>query len=219
MLNNLLFNERRQKDSIKLFEISDLYTKSDQINQEKKLGIIISGRQGHNYLDFSKKLDDAYLNKLLNQEFDNSFFTIEEISRTELKTKKKDKIFYVEISIHKIPKKIFKDSNSNMGKINFTKYQSVSEFPSSIRDFSFSITDFKKYDTVINHLSDLNDINLKDAFIFDFYENKKINEIKVGIRFIFQSNLNTLSEDEIQNSINKLLKPILDIEGVSIPGL
>ena len=219
LLNNLLFNERRQKDSIKLFEISDLYTKSDQINQEKKLGIIISGRQGHNYLDFSKKLDDAYLNKLLNQEFDNSFFTIEEISRTELKTKKKDKIFYVEISIHKIPKKIFKDSDSTMGKINFTKYQSVSEFPSSIRDFSFSITDFKKYDTVINHLSDLNDINLKDAFIFDFYENKKINEIKVGIRFIFQSNLNTLSEDEIQNSINKLLKPILDIEGVSIPGL
>ena len=219
LLNNLLFNERRQKDSIKLFEISDLYTKSDQINQEKKLGIIISGRQGHNYLDFSKRLDDAYLNKLLNQELDNSFFTIEEISRTELKTKKKDKIFYVEISIHKIPKKIFKDSDSTMGKINFTKYQSVSEFPSSIRDFSFSITDFKKYDTVINHLSDLNDINLKDAFIFDFYENKKINEIKVGIRFIFQSNLNTLSEDEIQNSINKLLKPILDIEGVSIPGL
>ena len=219
LLDNLLYNERRQKDSIKFFEISDLYTKSDQINQEKKLGIIISGKQGHNYLDFSKKLDHAYLSNLFNQDSDNSFFTIEEISRTELKTKKKDKIFYLEISIDKLPKHIFKDSQSSLDQINFIKYQSVSEFPSSTRDFSFSITDIKKYDDVINHLSDLNDKNLKDAFIFDFYENKKLNEIKVGIRLIFQSNFNTLSEEEIQKSVNKLLKPIVDLEGVSIPGL
>ena len=219
LLDNLLYNERRQKDSIKFFEISDLYTKSDEINQEKKLGIIISGRQGHNYLDFSKKLDHAYLSNLLNQDANNSFFTIEEISRTDLKTKKKDKIFYTEMSIDKLPKHIFKDSESNLDQINFIKYQSVSEFPSSTRDFSFSITDINKYDDVINHLSDLNDKNLKDAFIFDFYENKKFNEIKVGIRFIFQSTFNTLSEDEIQQSVNKLLKPIVDLEGVSIPGL
>ena len=104
-------------------------------------------------------------------------------------------------------------------KINFIKYRPVSEFPSSARDFSFSISDIKKYDAVINHLSDLKDKNLKDAFIFDFYENKKLNEIKVGIRFIFQSTLNTLSEKEIQQSVNKLLKPIINLEGVSIPGL
>ena len=65
----------------------------------------------------------------------------------------------------------------------------------------------------------LNDENLKDAFIFDFYENKKLNEIKVGIRLIFQSNLSTLSEEEIQQSVKKLLKPIIDLEGVSVPGL
>jgi len=219
LLDNLFYNERRQKDSIKFFEISDLYSKSDQINQEKKLGIIISGRQGHNYLDFSRKLDHAYLSNLFNQDSDNSFFTIEEISRTELKTKKKDKIFYTEILIDKLPKHIFEDSESSLDHINFIKYQSVSEFPSSTRDFSFSITDIKKYDDVINNLSDLNDKNLKDAFIFDFYENKKLNEIKVGIRLIFQSNFNTLSEEEIQQSVNKLLKPIVDLEGVSIPGL
>ena len=79
--------------------------------------------------------------------------------------------------------------------------------------------DLDKYDAVINYLSDLNDENLKDAFIFDFYENKKLNEIKVGVRFIFQSNLKTLSEEDIQKSVNKLLKPIIDFEGISIPGL
>ena len=219
LLENLLYNERRQKDSIKFFEISDLYTKNNQINQEKKLGIIISGRRGHNYLDFSKKLDNVYLSGLLNQDSGNQAFVIEEISRKELKTKKKDRIFYFEISIDKIPKNLFEELESTMDKINFIKYQSVSEFPSSSRDFSFSIKDLEKYDAVINYLSDLNDENLKDAFIFDFYENKKLNEIKVGVRLIFQSNLNTLSEEDIQKSVNKLLQPIIDIEGISIPGI
>ena len=219
LLENLLYNERRQKDSIKFFEISDLYTKNNQINQEKKLGIIISGRRGHNYLDFSKKLDNVYLSGLLNQDSKNQAFVIEEISRKELKTKKKDRIFYFEISIDKIPKNLFEELESTMDKINFIKYQSVSEFPSSSRDFSFSIKDLEKYDAVINYLSDLNDENLKDAFIFDFYENKKLNEIKVGVRLIFQSNFNTLSEEDIQKSVNKLLQPIIDIEGISIPGI
>ena len=90
--------------------------------------------------------------------------------------------------------------------------------PSSTRDFSFSIKDLEKYDAVIKYLSDLNDENLKDAFIFDFYKNKKLNEIKVGVRLIFQSNLNTLSEEDIQKSVNELLQPIIDLEGISIPG-
>jgi len=219
LLENLLYNERRQKDSIKFFEISDLYTKNNQINQEKKLGIIISGRRGHNYLDFSKKLDNVYLSGLLNQDSKNQAFVIEEISRKELKTKKKDRIFYFEISVDEILKHLLKDSESRIDQINFIKYQSVSEFPSSSRDFSFSIKDLEKYDAVINYLSDLNDENLKDAFIFDFYENKKLNEIKVGVRLIFQSNFNTLSEEDIQKSVNKLLQPIIDIEGISIPGI
>jgi len=219
LVDNLLYNERRQKDSIKFFEISDLYLKNNQIQEEKKLGIIISGRRGHNYFDFSKKLDSAYFSELLNQDSNNQDLVIEEISRAELKTKKKDRIFYLEISIDKIPKHLYNDSESRMNQINFIKYQSVSEFPSSTRDFSFSIKDIEKYDAVINHLSDLSDENLKDAFVFDFYENKKLNEIKVGVRLIFQSNLKTLSEEDIQKSVNELLQPIIDLEGISIPGL
>ena len=219
LLENLLYNERRQKDSIKLFEISDIYTNINQINQEKKLGIIVSGRYGHDYLNFAKKLDNFYLTELLNKNSDNSDFIIEEIPRAGLKTKKKDKIFYSEISIDKIPNLMLEDSESSLGQINFIKYQPFSEFPSSTRDFSFSIKDFKKYGDVIKYLSNLSDENLKDAFIFDFYVNKKLNEIKVGIRLIFQSNFHTLSDDDIQNSVNRLLKPIIDLDGISVPGL
>mgnify|MGYP007000134563 len=107
-----------------------------KINQEKKLGIIIAGRRGHNYIDFSKKLDNSYLHDLLNQDYDNPAFIIEEISRADLKSKKKDKIYYTEISISKIPELIFKDTELSLNSFNFIKYQSVSEFPSSARDFS-----------------------------------------------------------------------------------
>ncbi len=219
LLENLLYNERRQKDSIKFFEISDIYTHGNQINHEKKLGIIISGRRGNNYLDFSKKLDKDYLSELLNYHSDMPDLNIEEIHRSGLKTKKKDRIFYLEISINELPEHLFEDKDLRINQINFIKYQPVSEFPSSTRDFSFSIEDFNKYHAFIEHLEGLNDKNLKDAFIFDFYQNQKLKEIKVGVRLTFQSSLSTLSDEEIQKSVNKLLKPILDLEGISIPGL
>lgn len=219
LLDNLLYNERRQQDSIKFFEISDLYSKDNQIKQEKKLGIIVSGRRGHNYQDFSKKFDNDYLRQLFKDDPNIPDFIIEEIQRSKLKTKKKDKIFFTEILIDNLPEQIFQDLNSSNGQINFINYKPVSEFPSSARDFSFSIEDPNKYEAVIEHLSGLSDKNLKDAFIFDFYENKKLNVIKVGVRLIFQSSSTTLSDEEISESVNSLLKPIIDLEGISIPGL
>ena len=102
---------------------------------------------------------------------------------------------------------------------NFIKYEPVSEYPSSKRDFSFSITKLEKYDEVIDAIKGFQDHNLKKFFIFDFFKNKKSNEVKIGVSLIFQSPSKTLSEDEIQESISKLLNPIIQIDGVSIPGL
>ncbi len=219
LIENLLYNERRQKDSIKLFEISDIYLNKGQIFQEKRLGIIVSGRCGHNYIDFQKKLDGNYLNSILNINNDISIFKIEEIYRQDLKTKKKERIFYAEILVDDIPNKFFKESKTDKALINFVKYQPVSEFPSSVRDFSFSIKNPEQYKNVIYYIEKFQNDNLKDFYIFDFYLNEKLGEIKVGIRLIFQSNNKTFSDEEIQKSIDKILKPIVNLEGVYIPGL
>ncbi len=219
LVEDLLYNERRQKDSIKLFEISDIYTNQENILQEKKLGIIVSGRGGHNHRDFSKKLDSEYLNKILNLDHEVSIFHIEEVSRANLKTKKRDKIFYCEIYLDDIPDKIFTENKSNRNLVNFVKYSPVSEYPSSTRDFSFSIKNLEEYGNVISIIDSLHDENLKDSFIFDFYLNEKLGEIKVGVRLIFQSALKTLSDEDISASISKLLKPIINLEGVLVPGL
>ena len=218
LIDNLLYNERRQKDSIKLFEISDIYTKNNRIKKQKRLGIIISGRLGNNHRDFSKKLDYKYLNKLLNNSTDN-FFKIIEIPRNVLDSKRKEKIFYVEIPIEDIADEFLSNIQIENKTINFICYKSVSEYPTSTRDFSFSINDISKLDLALEMLNNISDELIKTSFIFDFYKDKKLKIIKLGYRIIFQSNFKTLSDLEINNKVKEILNPILEIEGINIPGM
>ncbi len=219
LLDNLLYNERRQRDSIKIFELSDVYHIDSNINQEKKLGIIVSGRAGENFIDYSKKLDSNYLESLLIDKYDKKRFIIEEIPRDRLKTKRKDKIFYIEILINDISMESIKNKELKKTNIEFVKYEPISEFPSSKRDFSFSITNISEYENVLQIIENFKNPNLKNSFIFDFYKNSKLDEIKLGVSLVFQSPTKTLSENEIQESISDLLKPIIKLDGVSVPGL
>ena len=101
LAQNLLFNERRQHDSIKLFEISDIYTMNDNgfHEKQKKIGIIGSGRIGKSYDNFSKKIDSSYLTKILDEYHTNIPELIKELPRAHLDTKIKSKIFYAELNI------------------------------------------------------------------------------------------------------------------------
>jgi phenylalanyl-tRNA synthetase beta chain len=219
LIENLLYNERRQKDSIKLFEISDIYTKGIQIKQQKKLGLIICGRQGHNYNDYSKKLDQKYLNNLLNKSHGKDIFEIVEISRNSLNTKKKDKIYYVEISLEEIPDSFFSKFSTQRKAIDFIDYKPISEYPSSARDFSFVIEDMQVVNEILDMLDNISDEIIKDSFLFDYYKDDKRKIIKLGYRFVFQSHLKTLSDSEINKKVNEILSPILEIDMVSIPGM
>ena len=52
-----------------------------------------------------------------------------------------------------------------------------------------------------------------------FYENKKNNEIKLGFRFIFQSNQKTITEIEVNEIISNIIDLATKIDTVEIPGL
>lgn len=214
LIQNLHYNERRQKDTIKLFEIANIYTKEKIISQQKKIGIIASGRQGQNYIDFSNQINLKFLNNLFN-EYDFNFV---EISRNNLDTKIKNRIFYSEYDLSLLHDQPNEDTASQLD-INFINYKKISEFPLSNRDFSFSIDNLEKVQYLINYLDSLKIKNLKKCFMFDFYSNKKTNEIKIGYRFIFQSINHTLSEAEINICVERILEPLLAEEGISIPGL
>ena len=55
--------------------------------------------------------------------------------------------------------------------------------------------------------------------MFDYYKNNETDITKVGYRFIFQSSKKTLTDSEIDESINDIIKPMLKIDSVTIPGL
>ena len=61
--------------------------------------------------------------------------------------------------------------------------------------------------------------NLKDIFVFDYYENEKINKIKIGFRFIFQSNKSTLTVEEVDLEMQEIISLTEKFSGVEIPGL
>ena len=217
LIENLLYNERRQKDSIKLFEISEIYEFNDELNKTMKIGIIASGRVDHNFIDFSKFMNKLFLEDIFNNRSDLCF-KIEEIERNNLDTKQKSPILYVESKINDIPEEFYKSYKPIKKEVKFIKYNPISDFPSSIRDFSFLITDSSKLEDVLSYFSDISGNYLKESFLFDYYKNKESREVKLGYRFIFQSNAKTLTDEDVNDSLKEILQPVLIIEGVTIPG-
>ncbi len=220
LINNLLYNERRQKDSLKFFEISKIYKTypNTKIIAETHVSIICSGRVGKTLETFNKKIDMSYIRDIVSL-ITNEDIKIIEIDRNKLKTKSKNKIFYAEFILEKtdlIDKLNFSQTEPDY---KFIKYDPISEFPSSTKDFSFLIEDFSMLETLVNYLINVDHKYLKESFIFDFYENEKKQELKVAARFIFQSKEGTLSEEEINKSISQILGPIMEMKNVSIPGL
>ena len=174
MVDNLLYNERRQKDCIKLFEISDLYSISgSKNNKKKKLGLIASGRVDKNYEDFSKKINKAYILSIFQKVIPEDQINIEIISRDKLDTKLKNEIVYFEVDIENIK---LDDNFDTIIQTDFSKsikYKQISDYPTSTRDLSFSVKDYPKSKILEKTIQDFKHNLLKETFIFDYYKNEK----------------------------------------------
>ena len=218
LINNLEYNERRQKDSIKLFEISNLYGVEGSQNQSRKIGMIASGRIDHNYRDFNRFIDRDHMIKVLSGITDNDFY-IQEISRSLVDSKSKTKIYYAEFNIEDIN---FKVKNESIDKyVNFeeTTFTEISDYPSIYRDLSFLVKDSSSIEILFKALESFEEEILIERFIFDLYQDTKKNIIKIGYRFIFQSKEKTLTDLEVDKVINAIVKSSLTIDGIEIPGI
>jgi len=218
LINNLLYNERRQKDSIKLFEISDVYSQNDgEFLRQKKLGIIASGRIGNNYEEFSKFISDKYLKNVIDSNLSACNSIIENISRENLDTKIKSPILFTEMDL--VDFKFEEEDAKLLEHISKEiKYKDISEFPSINRDVSFLIKNKEKIKSVNALVSKYNNEILKDKFIFDFYNDQKTNFTKIGFRFIFQSREKTLTVDEVDVVIKNIVETVTNDGEVEVPG-
>ncbi len=220
LIDNLIFNERRQKDSIKLFEISNLYTfKNDEIISSRKLGIIASGRVGHNHKEFSKQINRKYLTKLFNDFLPSEDFKFEVLNRDLFDTKIKNEIVSSEIDIATFSPNVLEYNEKTRPPVDYIKYTPISDQPHSIRDLSFSVKDVSKLNQLSDYILKFDDELLKEVFVFDYFHNEKNEEVKIGFRFTFQAKSSTITETQVNNIINDIINHTTDIDGISIPGL
>ena len=216
LIENLLYNEKRQKESIKLFEISDIYSidSDGEIIVDKYLGIIVSGRRGNNYKEFSQKLDSKFLAGVLQIDQNEVY----EISREGLDTKIKNKIFVALLKFNDLSKRLTNIENQKLDNIKFNTYIPISDFPSSTRDLSFVLSDESKINKIEDMIFSFKSINLKNAFVFDFYNDRKNDKIKIGFRFEFNSINKTLTVDDVDKEIDDIVTLCKEIGGVEVPG-
>ena len=219
LVENLLFNERRQKDSVKLFEISDIYSYDDGIHKKRVLSIIASGRVGLNYQDFSKKIDKKYLSTIFQEILPNEVFDFKILSRDILDTKIKSEIITMEVDIERFSSDILSYEESSQSPKEYVQYEAISDLPSSIKDISYSIKNFNKIHQLENLLLSYQSDIIKNIYIFDYFHNEKTQEIKIGFRVIFQSKETTLTSTQIDQVYNDLINQSLKINGISIPGI
>ncbi len=218
LIKNLDYNEKRQKDSVKLFEISEIYVfdKEQKLNTKTMLSIIISGRVGNNFNDFSKKLDINYLKDVI-ANLKISEKEIFEIKRDSIKSKLNTKIYAINVDITNVDDLLIQDIDMNQYK--FKNVEDISDFPSSVRDLSISIKNIDLLEILLKKIFNKKLKHLKQKFIFDFYKDDKNHLIKIGLRFIFQSIDKTLEDAEIDFEIKKIFDIIDKYDEVEIPGL
>ena len=219
LVENLLFNERRQKDSVKLFEISDIYSFDNGIHKKRMLSLIASGRVGLNYQDFSKKIDKKYLINIFKEILPNEVFDFQILSRDSLDTKIKSEIITLEVNIERFSADILSYAEASQSPESFAQFKPISDLPSSIKDLSYSIKDFSKIHELENLLLSYQSDIVKNIFIFDYFHNEKAEEIKIGFRIVFQSKETTLTTAQIELVYNDLINQSLKIDGISIPGI
>ncbi len=219
LINNLLYNERRQNDSVKFFEFSDIYSIDESIKKKRVVGIIASGRVSNHYEDFQKNIDIKYYTNLFSKIIRKKNLKFEIISRDELNTKSRNQIVYLEIDFDEIKNHIYDYNKIATNPVKYTLYKPISEYPKVFRDLSFSVSNFDSIEDLHNLIMNYENKLLKNKFVFDFFNNPKVNIVKIGFRFAFQSDNRTLLDEDVNNIMNAIINKAKNISGVEIPGL
>lgn len=91
-----------------------------------------------------------------------------------------------------------------------TKFHAISKFPEAERDLSLLIDKKTSYQQIEEIAYKVDKKLLKNVFIFDMYEGKGIPEGKksYAIRFILQDEMKTLTDKQIDKTMNKIQKSL-----------
>ena len=227
-LNTLRYNLNRKNFDNKFFEFGKIYESKNK-KETNRLGLLCSGNiisgswnNTEINLDFFN-----FKNILTNILFKFDIVCEENITEFDIFEKSLELSFLGKkiAIIGKLSNKILNDFEIKKsvfyGSIDidylltliektFKRYQPVSKFPTVNRDLAFVFDKNQTYSEIKNLIKNLNIKNLKGMELFDVYEGTKIpnNKKSYGINFAISNNEKTLTEKEINSTMNKIQKKI-----------
>ncbi len=83
-------------------------------------------------------------------------------------------------------------------------YKSPSKYPAIVRDLSVLVQPQTKIDHVLNIIENTGGVLIADTELFDIYEKEE--QKGLAFRIIYQSNERTLTDEEVNNSQEKIIK-------------
>ena len=228
-LDVLKYNINRKKNNLKLFEFGKEYHKSDdgKYVEIEKLALFICGFKNDNHWNtLEKKSDYFFLKGIIKSITDRLGFsnvkskpiTSDNISDGETIFYNKseilsfglisrdvceyfdinEKVLYAEIDVKTVLDKY---------SIKPVQFKSISKFPEVTRDLSILIDDDLNFDKIYKTTKQIDQNLIKDVSLFDVFEGKNLpkNKKSYGISFKLQDNKKTLSENEIEEVMGKII--------------
>ena len=218
------YNKARNQKDICIFEVGkSFYKENNEYKEDYKLGILMTGKY---YEGMDTENVDFYIIKGVMEElfaylgYENRYYLKKEDLPKELhpgqsasiyiNNKKigvigllhpqvtKDNIYVLEINIDYL-------FENKTGKI---KAKEISKYPSIVKDLALVVTKDKTSEEIINAIKKSGGRLLTDIKLFDIYEGENIGleNKSMAYSLIFQDPTRTLSDEEINQLFNKIIK-------------
>lgn len=246
LLKNASDNIRKNLNDIRIFEVSSVFTlgsitdkiddnkvyiKNRPVNEERVLGILLSGRIEKNIWSTKKKYDFYDLKGIVEYIFNklgfNRYRLIESINIAMHPGKSADvyvgkeliatfgevhpdvlenmdievETYYAEIYYERIQKYI---------NTKFT-YQSVSQYPSVARDIAIQVSESEKVGDILISIQKVDNRIIKNVNLFDVYSGENIEKgtKSIGISILIQDDNKTLTDQDITEIMNKITNKLI----------
>jgi len=100
------------------------------------------------------------------------------------------------------------------------RYRGLPRFPSVVRDVAFIVGEDLEANIILEFVTDISKELLEKVSIFDVYSGKSIPRGKksLGLRFTYRAFDRTLTDDEVNDVHNGIVKRIVDLTGAKIRG-
>jgi phenylalanyl-tRNA synthetase beta chain len=201
LIKNIEYNNNmNSENSYRFFEISTVFSNKD----EQVLSCVVNGDKHEEQWSSKSPKFDKYDMTTIVEDISKLFG----LNKSDLTYVIKDvksngkKYIYMTLSVSDLIRKITENLQE--------QYVNYSKLPYIRRDLSFVIDESIEYKSILKIIEETNVHSLKKTLLFDLYIGKNIPDKKksLGIGFMFQDEEKTLTHEEADSFIEKILSQL-----------